>query len=104
MVRQANVNNRDTQLANIKHVITNYNSIDRTSVPVCSYCRQNRHTVAGEQVGELLRVGVVVTFQPNVEIADNINRLLKRRYGVKNTRSGKRLKLNRSSRFGIASL
>jgi len=85
MVRQANDNRNSQQpaghavtLVNIEHVITYYNGVDRTSVPGCSSCRQNRQTVAGEQVGEMFHVGVVPC-QPDVEIADNVNRLLKRR-------------------------
>jgi len=65
-VGQANVNDRSTRpsghVVNIEHVMTHDNGIERrpTSVPVRSSCRQNKQTVAGEQVDELSSVGVAV--------------------------------------------
>lgn len=90
MVRHTNVDHGDTRppvtLVHIEHVITHGDGIDRTSIPVCSSCQQNRQTVASEQIDELSSVGVAVAFKPDVKITDDVNRLLKRRYGVKNTR------------------
>jgi len=52
VVRQTNVNDRDTQpaghavaLVNIEHVIAYHNGVDRTSVPVCNSCWQNRQAI-----------------------------------------------------------
>ena len=69
MVRHTNVDDRDARpaehvvtLVNIEHVITHDNGIDRTTVPVCGSGRQNRQTVAGEQIDELSSVGIAVAF------------------------------------------
>ena len=87
MVGQANVNDRSTRpsghVVNIEHVMTHDNDIERTSVPVRSSCRQNKQTVAGEQVDELSSVGVAAALQPDVKITDNVDRVLKRRNLVK---------------------
>jgi len=64
--------------------MTHDNGIESTSVPVRSSCRQNKQTVAGEQVDELSSVGVAATLQPDVKITDNVDRVLKCRYCVKN--------------------